>query len=296
MDKVTGEAKALDGQKKADGVPQRRPDQPLGPALRLALITISAALYAAAIGLTAPIATPWGVGQFRPGVVFPSVFAIIYGPLIGGAGAAIGTFIGDVVFLTPLGLTTPLLSIIAGVPGNFVGFSLLGWFMRRYRSWTGFVVGSFIALLVGNLVAGAGVVIYLAAFSGWSSFPLDTLIGATLGFTFFWLVTMIPFEITLVPPLIRAIQPLLGGRIDLGLSGWQRGTGSEALRSSLAIGGILGAMFLLVQFTALGDLLFKSITAPEFIPWLKLLFLVAAVVVLLFGVVAGLFLRPTQKN
>lgn len=264
--------------------------------MRLALITISAALYAAAIGLTAPIATPWGVGQFRPGVVFPSVFAIIYGPLIGGVGAAIGTFIGDVIFLTPLGLTTPLLSIVAGVPGNFVGFYLLGWFMRRYCSWTGFIVGSFVALLVGNLVAGAGVVVYLVAFSGWSSFPLDTLVGATLGFTFFWLVTMIPFEVTLVPPLIHAIQPLVAGRVDLGLSGWRRGTGSEALRSSLAIGGILGLMYLLVQFTALGDLLFKSITAPEFIPWLKLLFLVAAAVVLLFGAIAGFFLRPTQKN
>jgi hypothetical protein len=55
-------------------------------------------------------------------------------------------------------------------------------------------------------------------------------------------------------------------------------------------------MYLLVQFTGVGDLQFKSITAPEFIPWLKLLFLVAAVIVLLFGAIAGFLLRPTQKN
>ena len=287
--------RASDEDKKDTSSLQSKRARPLGPALRIALISISAALYAAAIGATSPISTPWGVGQFRPGVIFPAVFAIIYGPLVGGIGAAIGTFVGDVVFLTPLGLTTPLLSIIAGVPGNFVGFFLLGWFIRKYRSWFGFVFGSFISLLVGNLIAALGVVTYLALFLGWSTFPVDALVGAVFGFTFFWLVTMIPFVIPLVPPIVAALQPLVGSQVDVGLAGWKRGTGSEALRSSLAVSAILGVLYALVQFTPLSDFLFKSVTGPQFIPWLKLLFLASALVVFIFGIVAGLLLRHEKK-
>lgn len=276
-------------EKKIDNVKS----QPLGTSLRVALIAISAALYAAAIGATAPISTPWGIGQFRPGVVFPSMFAVVYGPLVGGTGAAIGTFIGDVVFGG--GWTNALLSLVAGVPGNFIGFYLLGWFARKYRSWDGFVFGSFLALLVGNLVAASGVVGYLVFFNIWS-LPADALVGATLGFTFFWLVTMIPFVIPLVPPLVRVIQPLVGAQANVGLFGWKRGSGSEAIRSSVVISAILGILYLLVQFTPLGDSLFESVSGPQFIPWLKILFLVAAIVVLVFGIVANILLRPEQKG
>jgi len=289
--------RVLDSERKTEDVPPSKQVQPMGPALRLALIAISAALYAAAIGITAPIPTPWGVGQFRPGVVFPSIFAIVYGPMVGALGAAIGTFVGDVVFLVPLGLTTPLLSLIAGVPGNFVGFYLLGWFMSRYRSWVGFIVGSFTAIFFGNLVAAIGVVAYLPLLIPfWATLPAEARIGAVLGFTFFWLVTMIPFVIPLVPPIVRALKPLAGNRVDMSLLGWHRGSGSEVLRSSLAVGAILGILYLLVQFTPLGNSLFDYVAAPQFVPWLKLLFLVATVVVLVFGVVAGLVLRPGQKK
>ncbi len=282
------------GKKDATSV-QDRQARPLGSALRIALISISAALYAAAIGVTSPISTPWGVGQFRPGVIFPAVFAVIYGPFIGGVGAAIGTFVGDVVFLTPLGLTTPVLSIVAGVPGNFAGFFLLGWFVLKYRSWFGFVFGSFISLLVGNLIAALGVVGYLVLFLGWSALPFDALVGAVFGFTFFWLVTMIPFVIPLVPPMVAALQPLVRSQVDVGLVGWKRGTGSEALKSSLAVSAILGLLYAVVQLTPLGDILFESVTGPQFIPWLKLLFLASALVVFIFGVVASIVLRSRKR-
>lgn len=287
--------KELLSSEKTNSAPTR-PTQSLGPALRLALIAISAALYTAAIGVTAPISTPWGVGQFRPGVIFPSIFAIIYGPWIGGVGAAIGTFVGDVIFLTPLGLTTPLLSIIAGVPGNFVSFYLLGWFTKKYRSWVGFILGSFVAILIGNLVAGIGVVAYLPFLvPPWSALSMEARLGAVLGFTFFWLLTMIPFVIPLVPPIVRALQPLTGSRVDAGLFGSRRDSGSEALISSLTIGATLIVLYLLVQFTSLGDSLFENVVATQFIPWLKLLFLIAAVVVLVFGVAVKLVLRNQKK-
>jgi hypothetical protein len=285
-----------DEDKKATNSQQNKQFQPIGPALKLALISISAALYAAAIGITSPISTPWGVGQFRPGVVFPSIFAIVYGPLVGGLGAAIGTLVGDTVFLAPLGLTTPLISLVAGVPGNFVGFYLMGWFIRKYRSWNGFVFGSFTALLVGNLVCAVGVVGYLTLTLTWSGLSADALIGAIFGFTFFWLVTMIPFVVPLVPPMVKALQPLVGSRIDFGLFGWKRDSGKEALRSSIYVGSILGILYLVVQFTPLGDSIFKSVTTPQYIPWLKLLFLIAAVVVIFFGITVGLLLRPTDKK
>ncbi|MEM4462547.1 MAG: hypothetical protein QW695_06770, partial [Candidatus Bathyarchaeia archaeon] len=55
---------------------------------RMALIAISASLYAAAIAVTSPIPTPWGIGHFRPGVIVPALFALISTPLVAGMGAA----------------------------------------------------------------------------------------------------------------------------------------------------------------------------------------------------------------
>ncbi|MCJ7632536.1 ECF transporter S component [Candidatus Bathyarchaeota archaeon] len=285
-----------DGSKKMGSPSVRTQEQRLGSALKLALIAISAALYAVAKGATAIIPTPWGVGQVLPGVIFPAVFAVIYGPVIGAVGAAIGTFVGDVLFLVPLGQTTPLMSLIAGVPGNFVGFFLLGWFTRKYRSWNGFIFGSFISLLIGNLIAGSGVVACLSPSLIGNGLSLNAMIGMIFGFTFFWLVTMIPFVIPLVPPLVRSLQPVVGAQIDVGLFRLKRGSGHEALRSSLAVGGILGVLFMLVQFTPLGDALLSNVISPDFIPYLKFLFLAAALVVLIFGVVASLLLRQPEKK
>jgi hypothetical protein len=283
------------GSKKMGSPPLSRQERRLGSALKLALIAISAALYAAAKGASAFIPTPFGTGQVLPGVIFPAVFAVIYGPVIGGVGAAIGTFVGDVLFLTPLGLTTPLLSLIAGVPGNLVGFFLLGWFTRKYSSWNGFVFGSFISLLIGNLICGFGVVAYLSL-SLYAGLPLDALVGTVFGFTFFWLVTMIPFVIPLVPPLVRSLQPMVGAQTDVGLLRWKRGSSSEALRSSLAVGGILGVLFIIVQFTPLGDALFSKVLEAALVPYLKLFFLAAALVVMIFGIAAGLLLRQPEKK
>lgn len=284
-----------EGSKNMGNPTRSRQERPLGSTLKLVLIAISAALYALAKGATAIIPTPWGVGQVLPGVIFPAVFAIIYGPVIGGLGAAIGTFVGDVLFLVPLGQTTPPLSLIAGVPGNFVGFFLLGWFTRKYRSWNGFVFGSFISLLIGNLIAAFGVVAYLSL-SLWAGLPLDAMIGTIFGFTLFWLVTMIPFVIPLVPPLVRSLQPLVGAQIDVELFRWKQGSDHEALRSSLAVSGILGFLFILVQFTPLGDALFSNVASAVLIPYLNLMFLAAALVVLIFGVVASFLLRQPEKK
>ena len=100
----------------------------------ITITILSAVLYAIAIVITAPIPTPWGVGHFRPGIVVPAFFAVVYGPFIGGMGAAIGTFLGSFI-LTAVGTGLgPIASLVSGSPGNFVGFYLLGWFIAIKRA------------------------------------------------------------------------------------------------------------------------------------------------------------------
>jgi len=55
-------------------------------ALIIVATAVSAALYAVGSLTTAYIPSPWGMGQFRPAVVIPSFFAVVFGPWAGGLG------------------------------------------------------------------------------------------------------------------------------------------------------------------------------------------------------------------
>ncbi len=90
----------------------------------IAVIGISAALYAA-FGISTAGFSFLGVG-FLPAVVIPAVFAMLYGPWVGGISAAIGIFIRD-MFVHGI----PLLSLSAGVPPNFIMFFLIGYIATR---------------------------------------------------------------------------------------------------------------------------------------------------------------------
>ncbi|MCJ7770778.1 ECF transporter S component [Candidatus Bathyarchaeota archaeon] len=256
-------------------------------ASRLSMISISAALYVVAIALTASIPTPWGVGQFRPGVLIPAFFALVYGPIVGGMGAAIGTFVAEAI--TGFANTTPLLSLIAGVPANFVGFYLLGWFGRKYSTWGAFVITSFISLTIGNLIAALGVVGYFSlVFPIWSSWATDVKIGAVLGLTFFWVVTMIPFVIPVMPALLRATKPLLSARGNMYREiTW--GSSTATLKSTIIVSTILATLYVIVLFTPLGDLMFSETLFAAF--WVKNLILIASVVVIIYGLLTMVFLR-----
>jgi hypothetical protein len=63
---------------------------------------------------------------FFPAVVVPAVFATLYGPWVGGIGAAIGIFIRDMLFHG-----NAALSLIAGVPANFLVFFMIGYFASK---------------------------------------------------------------------------------------------------------------------------------------------------------------------
>jgi len=96
---------------------------------QLALTIINAALYVAVglvtyFGIFAP--PPLGVVRFWPAVVVPGVFATLFGPWVGGIGAAIGIFASDLLITG-----NAFLSVTVGVPANFIGFFLLGYIARK---------------------------------------------------------------------------------------------------------------------------------------------------------------------
>jgi len=88
---------------------------------------------------------------------------------------------------------------------------LFGWFVKRYRTWSGFVAATIAFVTLGNLIAAVMVVrfasLVFAPAAGLAAFPSVNLI---LGYTVFWNMTAIPAIIIAVPVLIRATRPLLG--------------------------------------------------------------------------------------
>jgi hypothetical protein len=107
----------------------------------IAVIGISAALYAA-FGISTAGFSFLGVG-FLPAVIIPAVFAVLYGPWVGGISAAIGIFIRD-MFVHGI----PLLSLSAGVPPNFIMFFLIGYIAHRSISLKQALAGVSIAAIV----------------------------------------------------------------------------------------------------------------------------------------------------
>src|SRR5438445_13705396 len=126
-------------------------------------IALTAALYAIAKGLTSFALTPFGVGQMLIFIFVPAFFAVVSPTLAVAIGAGLGTFLGDVLFLTPAGSTNPALSLVAGVPANFIAFLLFGWFVKRYRSWPAFVAATVSFVTLRNLIAATSLVLFGSA-------------------------------------------------------------------------------------------------------------------------------------
>ena len=234
----------------------------------VASAAICAALYAIVNALTATLRTPWGVGEFRPGVLIPGFFAIVAGPIPAAVGSAVGSFIGDMLSLVPSGGSTPALALLAGAPGNFLGFLIIGYVYEKMRSWKGFILGTTSGLFVGNLWAAAAVV-YLAGLP-------DSLI---LGLLLFWFGTMFPFVVIFVPALVRYLRPYAG---SLAI-GREYPTISEPNRKVLWTWSILVALLMLA---ALVVLLFAQTSLVSSscgaLAW-ELLFGISAIAVLVVG-------------
>jgi len=168
--------------------------------LVVAQSAMCAVLYAMGAYLTSYISSPWGFGQFRPAVVIPAVFSTLFGPVVGGVGAAIGTLIADSVKHGQIYIR----SLVAAVPGNFIGFYIFGMLVKRF-SWRNFIKATQVSLLVSNFIV-AFLYVYFRAFIE-ASLPValrDVWIYVSLGLVAWWYVTMLPFVLLLGPPLIRA--------------------------------------------------------------------------------------------
>ena len=103
------------------------------------MIGISAALYALVgiitnMGLVAPVV---GVVKFWPAVIVPGIFAVLFGPWVGGIGAAIGIFVSDMV---QPGHGIALLSLTVGCISNFAGFYLVGLISKMNMKWRDIIV------------------------------------------------------------------------------------------------------------------------------------------------------------
>jgi hypothetical protein len=95
--------------------------------LHIAAFALNAALYVA-LGIFVSTIFPINFGgvRFWPQVIIPAVFAAVFGPWVGGLGAAVGIFVSDIA----LG-GSPVLSLMAGITSNFVGFWLLGYIANK---------------------------------------------------------------------------------------------------------------------------------------------------------------------
>ena len=225
-----------------------------GVSSKVATIAITAVLYALAKGATSFIHTPWGVGELLIGIFVPAFFAVVCDTWSAAIGAAIGTFMGDTFFLYPTGGTNPALSLIAGVPANFFAFLLFGWFVKRYRSWGGFIAATLSFVTLGNLIAATSIVFFGAAVFVQvgplvAAYPAEALI---FGFTAFWSITMVPFIVIIVPILIRAVRPLKGRTsIITSLPEWTE----AGIRTPIVASLVLAVVFVAIIFLYLPGVL-----------------------------------------
>lgn len=170
----------------------------------IAMIGVSAALYAIVgvltnMGLVAPVV---GVVKFWPAVIIPGVFAVLFGPWVGGIGAAIGIFVSDMV---QPGHGIPLLSLTVGCTSNFAGFYLVGLFSRMKMKWRDIasilIVGSAIlagmcgylfligqltvevlAIFLAVIIASDAIVVGFGLWKPeWKSYGLASVIGLLVG-------------------------------------------------------------------------------------------------------------------
>ena len=165
-----------------------------GLALNIALYVVVGYIFYALIPIS------YGGVRFWPSVIVPAVFAVVFGPLVGGVGAAVGIFISDAILGNNL-----LLSLIAGVTSNFVAFYLLGYIAKKKNiRWVTPVIGygiltalfiwigyfytgldfwtkiAFIGVVIASYVIFIVPVVLLRN-SRWRSFQVGSVAGMLLG-------------------------------------------------------------------------------------------------------------------
>lgn len=234
--------------------------------LIIVAMAMNAALYAVCSYLTAYIPSPWGIGQFRPAVIIPAFFASIFGPWAGGIGAALGTLIADSI---KHGGVYPG-SLFAAVPGNFIGFFLFGYLLRKKFNWARFITVANLTLVLANIiVAFLYVYVYKLLYTqaaGFTQLTGNALLAVSLGLTVFWFVTMLPFVLLIVPALItvtaKAFPSIIPPAIKANVA---KQPSNRLLGISMLIPGVtMIAIALTLTATSLGSYL--SVDLSSFFP------------------------------
>jgi len=205
---------------------------------KISAIAIGAILYALGSFVTSYIVSPWGTGQFRPAIIIPSLFSIIFGPEVGGISAAIGTFIADSMKHGTLYLK----SFIAAVPSNFFAFYLFGKILEKKFSWHRFIYASIISIFLGNLLCAFLVAVYYLLFiPGFASSPTLLIVSFVIGLTSWWFSTMIPFQLLLIPPILKSIVSAYPNLVseDVKNTSLKEEISKKELFLSLSIPGII---------------------------------------------------------
>jgi MFS family permease len=233
---------------------------------RKSILTVAmimcAALYAVGSFATAYIPSPWGFGQFRPAVVIPAFFAAIFGPMPAGIGAAMGTLIADSVkhgYLYPG-------SYLAAVPGNFIGFYLFGYILRKKFNWGRFILASNVTLTVANLiVAFLYVFVFKTLYLGALDMQIADLTFLSIGLTIWWFVTMLPFVLLVTPPLIRAAATAIPSIVpkEVRIHSLKQELPKAAFSLSMLVPGLIMLLIgLMTTYTDVGVYLFTAFSEP----------------------------------
>jgi hypothetical protein len=251
---------------------------------------LNAALYAVGAYATSYIPSPWGVGQFRPAVIVPALFATVFGPWAGGVGAALGTLIADSAKHGGLYFG----SLLAAVPGNFVGFFLFGYILQKKFSWARFVTAANVTLVVANLIV-AFLYVYVfkllyAQAAAFTQLTLDALTVLSLGLTLFWFVTMLPFVLLVTPPLIVTVTSAFPRIVaeDLRANALKQPPKRLLALSMLIPGAIMIVVGLATTYTAFGSYLSTNFASNYFpaaiMTMLQLYFYASGAVLTIIGI------------
>jgi uncharacterized membrane protein len=166
--------------------------------LIIVLTAINASLYTIVGFLTYFGIVVFGV-RFWPAVIVPGVFSVLFGPFVGGVGAAIGIFLSD-MFTHGM----PLLSLSVGVTSNFIAFYILGYSTREY-SLKKYIFAANFSLLIGSAIIGIGIYLWSKFFLLPGAVEISPMPVVAAWSTFVWtFVSEIPFLLLLVPPIVEA--------------------------------------------------------------------------------------------
>jgi len=256
----------------------------------ISLLTVAtimcAVLYAIGAYSTAYIPSPWGVGQFRPAVVIPAFFAVIFGPMPAAVGAAIGTLIADSVkhgYLYPG-------SFLAAVPGNFIGFFLFGYIVKKKFTWGRFILASNVTLTVANLIVAF---LYITVFKvlylsqpAYVALSWDAIVFLSIGLTIWWFVTMLPFVLLITPLLIRAVATAVPSVVPKDVRTYSLKEELPKTTFSLAMlipGLIMLLIGLATTFTVIGNYI-SSHWGPLIHTLIELMFYASGLVLFVLGI------------